>query len=135
VIYGRESFVDRVQAITGGEGVRVVYDSVGKDTFGQSLDCLRTRGMLVLFGQSSGMVAPFDPALLAKRCLYLTRPSLFAYVATRPALLQTAQELFDVVGSRTVSVRVAQEFALREAAEAHRALEARRTTGSTVLRV
>jgi NADPH2:quinone reductase len=116
--------------------VRVVYDSVGKDTFNQSLDCLRPRGLLVLFGQSSGPVPPFDPTILAgKGCLYLTRPTLFVYTATRADLLSTANELFAVVRSGAVKVRVDQTFPLAETARAHRELEARRTTGSTVLQV
>lgn len=134
--YKRERFVDRVKEITGGRGVRVVYDSVGKDTFLDSLDCLRVRGMLVLFGQSSGPVPPFDPGLLAaKGCLYLTRPTLWAYTASRDDLLNTAQDLFQVVASGAVKIRIAGSFPLREAAQAHRALEGRQTTGSTVLEV
>jgi NADPH:quinone reductase len=136
VVYSRESVVDRVREITGGRGVRVVYDSVGKDTFMHSLDCLRPRGMLVLFGQASGPVPPFDPNLLAaKGCLYLTRPTLFVYTATRPDLLATAEDLFSVVRSGKVKIRVDQSFPLAAAAEAQRALESRRTTGSTVLEV
>jgi NADPH:quinone reductase len=136
VVYSRESVVERVREITGGKGVRVVYDSVGKDTFLQSLDCLRPRGMLVLYGQSSGPVPPFDPALLAgKGSLYLTRPVLFAYTATRPELLATAQDLFSMVRPGKVKIRIDQAFPLAGAADAHRALEGRRTTGSTVLEV
>jgi NADPH2:quinone reductase len=134
VLYRRESVVERVREITGGRGVRVAYDSVGKDTFMQTLDCLRPRGLLVLFGQSSGAVPPFDPGLLAaKGSLYLTRPTLFSYTATRPDLIATAEELFAVVRSGAVKIHVAQSFPLPSAADAHRALEARRTTGSTVL--
>ena len=133
--YRSERFVDRVRDITGGKGVRVVYDSVGRDTFDGSLECLSVRGMLVLFGQSSGTVAPVDPVRLAAKCLYLTRPSLFAYTATREDLVKTAGELFDVVGSGVVKVKVAGEFGVEEAGEAHRALEGRRTVGSSVLRV
>jgi len=136
VVVDRHDFVARVKEITGGEGVRVVYDSVGKDTFLGSLDCLRRRGMLVLFGQSSGSVAPFDPILLAnKGSLFLTRPSLFAYVATRPELLATAADLFRVVASGAVKIDPPRVVPLAQAAEAHRALEARQTTGSTVLEV
>ncbi len=136
VVYSRESVVDRVREITGGRGVRVVYDSVGKDTFAQSLDCLRPRGMLVLFGQSSGPVPPLDPLLLAaKGSLYLTRPVLFAYTASRAELLATAGDLFAVTRSGEVKIRVDQTFPLAEAAEAHRALEGRRTTGSTVFEI
>jgi NADPH2:quinone reductase len=136
VVYTREPVTERVRAITGGKGVRVVYDSVGKDTFMQSLDCLRPRGLLVLFGQSSGLVPPFDPSLLAaKGCLYLTRPTLFVYTATRPELLAAAEDLFAITRSGGVKIRVAQSFPLPAAADAHRALEGRRTTGSTVLEV
>jgi NADPH2:quinone reductase len=136
VIYGRESVVDRVKEITGGKGVRVVYDSVGKDTFMQSLDCLRPRGLMVLFGQSSGPVPPFDPMILARKgCLYLTRPVLFVYTATRPELMATAEDLFAVIRSGAVKLRIDQSFPLAAAADAQRALEARRTTGSTVLEV
>ncbi|ACJ00176.1 quinone oxidoreductase family protein [Rhodospirillum centenum] len=132
--YTREDFVARVKEITGGRGVDVVYDSVGADTFLKSMDCLRRLGMLVSFGQSSGKLAPLDTGLLAaKGALFLTRPSLFHYVATRAELEETAADLFAVVKDGTVKVEVRQTFPLRDAAEAHRALEARRTTGSTVL--
>jgi NADPH2:quinone reductase len=133
--YRRESFPDRVREITGGKGVRVVYDSVGKDTFDGSLECLSVRGMLVLFGQSSGSVAPVDPSRLAAKCLYLTRPSLFPYTAKREELLTTANALFDVVSKGVVKIRIARSFPLARATEAHRALESRKTTGSTVLEV
>jgi NADPH:quinone reductase len=134
--YKRERFVDRVKEITGGKGVRVVYDGVGKDTFMDSLDCLKVRGLLVLFGQSSGVVPPFDPSLLAaKGCLYLTRPVLWAYTASREELARTAEDLFRVVASGAVKIRIAGSFPLAEAAEAHRTLEARLTTGSTVLEI
>ncbi len=136
IVYTRESVVDRVKQITGGKGVRVVYDSVGKDTFAQSLDCLRPRGTLVLFGQSSGPVPPIDPALLmTKGSLFLTRPTLFTYTSSRAELLATARDLFAVLGAGVVKVRVVQSFPLAEAAEAQRQLESRRTTGSTVLQV
>lgn len=134
VNYTREDFVARVKEITGGRGVDVVYDSVGADTFLKSMDCLRRLGMLVSFGQSSGKVAPLDTGLLAsKGGLFLTRPTLFQYIATREELEETAADLFAVVKDGTVKVEVRQTFRLRDAAEAHRALEARRTTGSTVL--
>ena len=134
IVYTRENVVERVRAITGGDGVPVVYDSVGKDTFVDSLDCLRPRGMLVLFGQSSGPVPPFEVATLsAKGSLYLTRPSLFSYVASREELEACANALIEVVLSRAVRIEVNQTFPLREAAAAHRALESRTTTGSTVL--
>ena len=134
IVYTRENVVERVREITDGEGVPVVYDSVGKDTFSDSLDCLRPRGMLVLFGQSSGPVPPFEIATLStKGSLYLTRPTLFSYVASRSELEACAGALMDVVLSKAVRIEVNQTFPLREAAEAHRALEARATTGSTVL--
>jgi NADPH2:quinone reductase len=133
LVYTRESFVDGVKEITGGAGVRVAYDSVGKETFPGSLECLRPLGMMALFGQSSGPVPPFDPGLLARASLFLTRPSLFHYVAAREDLLSAAQALFDVVRSGAVKIEVRQTYLLAEAARAHAELEARRTTGSTVL--
>ena len=132
--YRTENFVERVKEITAGAGVPVVYDSVGKDTFEGSLDCLGTRGVLALFGQSSGSVATFDPGLLAaKGSLYLTRPSLMNYNATREDLVESANALFDVVGSGAVKIEINQTYPLSETAQAHRDLEARKTTGSTVL--
>jgi NADPH2:quinone reductase len=134
IVYRRESFADRVREITGGAKLPVVYDGVGKDTFEGSLDCLAPRGMLVLFGQSSGKVPPFDPGVLAsKGSLFLTRPTLQHYIARREELLAAARELFDVVGRGAVKVEVRHTYPLREAATAHRDLEARRTTGSVVL--
>ncbi len=134
VIYTKEDVADRVREITAGEGVAVVYDSVGKDTFEASLDCLRPLGLLVSFGQSSGPVAAFDIGLLnLKGSLFLTRPSLFHYTMSRADLLATAADLFDVVASGTVRIEVNQTYPLREAERSHRDLEARRTTGSTVL--
>ena len=134
IVYTRESFTERVREITGGAGVPVVYDAVGRDTFEGSLDCLRPRGMLVSFGQSSGKIDPFDVGILsAKGSLYVTRPTLMTYTASRAELESSAQALFDVVGSGAVRVTVNQTFPLAEAASAHRALEARQTTGSTVL--
>jgi len=134
VNYNEEDFVERVREITGGEGVAAVYDSVGADTFERSLDCLRPLGVLASFGQSSGPVTSFNPGLLAQKgSLYLTRPTLFTYTAKRQDLLDTAQELFRMVAERKVAVEIHQRFPLAEAAEAHRALEGRRTTGSTVL--
>jgi len=133
IVYTRENFLERVKEITGGAGVRVAYDSVGRDTFRGSLDCLRPLGMLALFGQSSGPVPSFDPALLSRASLFLTRPSLFHYVAAREDLLAAAGALFDVVRSGAVKVEVRQTYPLAEAARAHADLEARRTTGSTVL--
>jgi len=111
-----------------------VYDAVGKDTFLKSLDCLRPRGLLALYGQASGKVGPFDPALLAaKGSLYLTRPSLFTYTASRKDLLESATALFDVVQSGAVRVHVTGKYALADAAQGHRDLESRATTGSLVL--
>ncbi|MDR3439603.1 quinone oxidoreductase [Telmatospirillum sp.] len=132
--YSKEDFVARVREITGGKGVPVVYDSVGKDTFERSLDCLQPRGLMVSFGQSSGVVPPFNIGVLStKGSLYLTRPTLANYTATRAELLASAAELFDVVQSGAVKMVVNQTYPLAEAAQAHRDLEARKTTGSTVL--
>jgi NADPH2:quinone reductase len=134
VNYRDEDFVARVKEITGGAGVPVVYDSVGRDTFEGSLDCLAPRGILVLFGQASGPVPPFDLGkLAAKGSLYVTRPTLFVYTAQRADLERTAAELFKVVGDGTVRIEVNQTYALADAAQAHRDLEARKTTGSTIL--
>jgi NADPH2:quinone reductase len=134
IVYTRENVSSRVRELTGGEGVAVVYDSIGKDTFMDSLACLRPLGMMVTFGNASGPVAPFDPGLLGKMgSLFLTRPSLFAYSALRDDLLTMAEELFSVVLSGQVRLSINQRFPLQDAATAHRELEARRTTGSTVL--
>ena len=134
IVYTEESFVDRVKELTGGKGVPVVYDSVGKDTFSDSLRCLQPRGLMVSFGNSSGAVEPFAPAILAaKGSLFLTRPTLATYTATRRELEETTAEMFDVVGSGAVRIEVNQTYALQDAAQAHRDLEARKTTGSTVL--
>ena len=133
ILYGQENFVDRVRELTDGRGVDVVYDSVGQATFLPSLDCLRPMGTLVSFGQSSGAVAPIDPGLLAaKGSLFLTRPSLMTYTATRSDLLAHAQDLFEVVLSGAIKVEVRQTYPLARAADAHRELEARKTTGSSV---
>ena len=134
IVYTRESFVDRVRELTSGKGVAVVYDSIGKDTFMDSLSCLQPLGMMVLFGAASGAVPPFDPQVLAQKgSVFLTRPTLFNYAATRSDLLAMADELFAIVASGKVRIEVNQRYPLREAAQAHRDLEARRTTGSTVL--
>ena len=134
IVYTRENVVERVRALTGGAGVPVVYDSVGKDTFTDSLDCLRPAGRMVSFGQSSGPIPPFEIGVLgAKGSLFLQRPTLMSYTARRQDLLAMAEDLFDVVGSGAVKIVTNQTFPLSEAAEAHRALEGRRTTGSTVL--
>lgn len=130
----REDFVARTRELTGGRGVDVVYDSIGKVTFLGSLDCLRPRGMCVLFGNASGKPEPFDPMLLSsKHSLFLTRPSLHEYVADREELLTAAHALFDVIRSGTLRVAPPTTFPLARAADAHRALESRRTTGSTIL--
>lgn len=134
VIYTKDDFVERVREITHGEGVPVVYDSVGKDTFMRSLECLRPRGLMVGFGQSSGGVPPLDIGILSQSgSLYLTRPTLMTYASKREDLVARSQELFEVVGRGVVKIEVRQTFPLKDAAEAHRALEARQTTGSTVL--
>jgi NADPH2:quinone reductase len=132
--YTREDVAPRVRALTGGAGVKVVFDGVGQATFAASLDSLQPRGMLVLFGQSSGVVPPFDPATLAaKGSLFLTRPTLNTYVAARDELLQSARALFDVVRAGAVKIEVGQTYPLAEAAAAQRDLAARKTSGSTVL--
>ncbi len=134
ILYTQADFLAEVKRITGGKGVQVVYDSVGATTFEKSLDCLRPRGYLVLFGQSSGPVPPFDPGkLAAKGSLFLTRPSLAHYTLERGELLQRASDLFDWIQSGKVQVRIEKVFELKDAAEAQRQLEARRTTGKVVL--
>jgi NADPH:quinone reductase len=132
--YNEEDIVARVLDITNGKKVPVVYDSVGKDTFIRSLDCLQPRGLMVSFGNSSGAVPPFSMNELASRgSLYITRPSLAAYAATRAELEERAADLFNMVESGKVKIDIRQRFPLAEAAAAHTALEARRTTGSTIL--
>ncbi len=132
--YRREDFVARVRELTNGEGVPVVYDSVGKDSFMGSLDCLRPRGLLVSFGNASGAVPPFDLGLLSQKgSLYVTRPTLFTYTARRADLEAAAQELFEVVDAGKVKIEIGQRYKLEQAAEAHRDLEARRTAGASVL--
>jgi NADPH2:quinone reductase len=134
IVYTRENFVARVKEITGGKGVPVVYDSVGKDTYMGSLDCLQPRGLLAMFGNGSGPVPPFDLGLLAaKGSLYITRPTLMTYTAKREDLEAMAAELFDMIKSGKVKIEVNQTYALKDAAQAHRDLEGRKTTGSTVL--
>jgi len=134
ILYKEEDFVARVRELTGGEGVAAVYDSVGRDTFMKSLDCLRPLGMLAYYGQSSGPAPALDPALLGKKgSLFLTRPSLMTYTAKRADLLASAMELFAAVTSAKVRIEINQTYPLSEAAQAHRDLEARLTTGSTVL--
>jgi NADPH2:quinone reductase len=132
--YAREDFVARVKDITGGRGVRAVYDSVGKDTFERSLDCLAPFGLLASFGNASGKVPPLDIGLLAaKGSLYVTRPTLFTHIATRESTQAMADDLFAMVTSGAVKIRIDQRYALADAAQAHRDLESRRTTGSSVL--
>jgi NADPH2:quinone reductase len=136
ILYTHQDFVAEVKKLTGGEMLPVVYDSVGRTTFAKSLDCLKKRGLMVLFGNSSGPVQPFAPGLLAQKgSLFLTRPTLFDYIKTRQELEQAAADLFEIVSSGKVKIEVKQRFPLKEAAEAHRALEARQTTGSTILTV
>ena len=136
IVYTREDFVARVKDITGGKLLPVVYDSVGKDTFMKSLDCIRPLGLMALFGAASGKVEPFDVNILAgKGSLYLTRPTLNTYAAKREDLVAAAKELFDVVASGAVKITVNQTYALKDAALAHRDLEGRKTTGSTVFTV
>jgi NADPH2:quinone reductase len=136
ILYRHEDFVARVSELTGGKKVPVVYDSVGKDTFYKSLDCLAPLGLLASFGQSSGSVGPVDIGILAgKGSLFLTRPTLNTYTASREDLLTAARELFEVVEKGHVKIAVNQTYPLREAARAHRDLQDRKTTGQTVLTV
>ena len=136
IVYTKQDFVAEVNRITAGEKLPVVYDSVGRDTFMKSLDCLKLRGLMVSFGNASGPVDPISPLLLSQKgSLYLTRPTLFHYVATREELEKSAGELFAMVESGKVKVEVKQRFPLKDAAEAHRQLEARKTTGSTILTI
>ncbi len=134
IVTAREKFVERVKEITKGAGVPVVYDGVGKDTFMDSLDCLAPLGLMVSFGNASGPVTQFNPAVLSQKgSLFLTRPTLFDYTAKREDLDAAARDLFAVIKSKAVKVAINQTYPLREAAQAHRDLEARKTTGSTVL--
>jgi NADPH:quinone reductase len=136
IVYTRQDFVAEVERITAGAKLPVVYDSVGRDTFLRSLDCLRPRGLMVSFGQSSGPVEPFAPNLLQQKgSLFMTRPTLFHYIASRAELEASAAELFEIVGSGQVRIDIKQRHPLADAAQAHRALEARATTGSTILTV
>jgi len=136
IVYSKQDFVAEVDRITGGEKLPVVYDSVGRDTFMRSLDCLKVRGLMVSFGNASGPVEPFSPLVLSQKgSLYLTRPTLFHYVASREQLENSAKELFEVVAKGKVRIEVQQRFALKDAAEAHRQLQARKTTGSTILTI
>ncbi|HLZ65766.1 MAG TPA: quinone oxidoreductase [Aliidongia sp.] len=136
ILYTREDFQKRVVEITQGKKLPVVYDSIGQDTFTQSLDCLRPRGLLALFGQASGPVPPLDLGVLAQKgSLYVTRPTLSTFIASAEDLRKTAEDLFEVVSSGKVKISVNQTYALKDAQQAHRDLEARKTTGSTVLTV
>jgi NADPH2:quinone reductase len=136
IVYTKQDFVAEVARITAGAKLPVVYDSVGRDTFMKSLDCLRLRGLMVSFGNASGPVDPISPLLLSQKgSLYLTRPTLFHYIATREQLEKSAGELFSMVESGKVKIEVKQRFPLKDAAEAHRQLEARKTTGSTILTI
>jgi NADPH2:quinone reductase len=136
IIYTRQDFVAEVDRITGGRKLPVVYDSVGRDTFMKSLDCLAPRGLMVSFGNASGAPEPIAPSLLQQKgSLFLTRPTLFHYIATREELEQAAGDLFDIISTGKVKIEVKQRFGLKDAAEAHRALEARKTSGSTVLTI
>ncbi len=132
--YKKENFVERVKEITGGKMCDVVYDSIGKDTFPASLDCLKPLGLFVTFGNASGPIEAFNPGVLsAKGSLYVTRPSLGNYTASRADLIETATELMDVVKKGVVKINVNHTYALKDAAQAHRDLEARKTTGSIIL--
>jgi NADPH2:quinone reductase len=134
IVYTRENFVERVKALTGGKGVPVVYDAVGKDTFTGSLDCLSPRGLMVSFGNASGAIPPFDLLLLSQKgSLYVTRPTLFTYANSRVAIQAMAEEMFALVLSGKIKSEPRQTFALKDAVEAHRALESRATMGATVL--
>lgn len=134
ILYRKENIAERVKAITGGKGVPVVYDGVGKDTFEASLDCLQPRGLLVSYGNASGPVTGVNIGILAaKGSLYVTRPTLASYTASRADLESSAHDLIDVVGKGAVKIEVNQRFPLTQAADAHRALEGRDTTGSTIL--
>ena len=132
--YRTEDFTARVKEITGGKGVKVVYDSVGKDTFEKSLDCLRPFGLMASFGNASGVVPPFAPGVLGpKGSLYLTRQTLFTHMSTLEATQAMAKDLFDVVLSGAVKIKIDQRYPLTDVAQAHRDLEARKTTGCSVL--
>ncbi len=134
VNYAKEDFLARVKEITGGKGVKVVYDSVGKDTWDKSMDCIAPFGLMASFGNASGPVEPIAPGILGpKGSIYLTRQTLFTHIATRESTQAMADDLFDVVGSGKVHIRIGQRFALEDVQQAHRDLEARKTTGCTIL--
>ena len=133
ILYTERDFEAEVMRLTGGRGVNVVYDSVAKTTFDKSLNCVGLRGMLALFGQSSGPVPPFDPARLAKNAVFLTRPGLTQYTTTREELLHRASEVFGWIASGRLTLRIHETLPLKEAAQAHRLLEGRRSTGKVLL--
>ncbi|HZQ61037.1 MAG TPA: quinone oxidoreductase [Casimicrobiaceae bacterium] len=134
IVYTRENFVERVKEITGGKGVPVVYDSIGRDTFPASLDCLQPRGLFVSFGSASGPITAFDISILAQKgSLYATRPTLFTFASNRATLAAMADEMFGLVKEGKIKSEPRQQFALKDAAQAHRALESRGTVGATVL--
>ena len=134
LVLGPDELAPRVRELSGGAGAHVVYDSVGRDTWNASLDCLRPRGLMVSFGNSSGPVPPFAPLELSRRgSLYLTRPTLFDYIRGRAELESSARELFELIGRGTIRIEIGRNYALQDAAQAHRDLEARQTVGSTVL--
>jgi NADPH:quinone reductase len=134
IVYTEQDFVEETKRLTGGEGVDVVYDSVGKDTFDGSLDCLRPRGYMVLFGASSGPVQPFDPQVLNQMGgLFVTRPALVHYTATREELLWRAESVLSWIGNNALEVRIGGTYPLSEATQAHRDLEGRKTTGKLIL--
>jgi len=136
IVYTREDFVERVKELTNGQKVPVVYDSIGKDTFLKSLDCIRPHGLLVVFGQASGPIGPVDLSIFAQKgSLFFTRPTLNTYAAKRADMLPMAKDLFDAVLSGKVKIEIGQTYPLKDAAQAHRDLEGRKTTGSTVLTV
>ena len=132
--YAKEDFKEKVKEITGGKGVKVVYDSVGKDTWDKSLDCLSPFGLMASFGNASGPVPPFAPGILGpKGSIYVTRQTLFTHIATRDAAQEMADDLFGMVTSGKVKIHIEQRYALADVAQAHRDLESRKTTGSSVL--
>jgi NADPH2:quinone reductase len=134
LVLDRDELAPRVRELSGGAGAHIVYDSVGRDTWNASLDCLRPRGLMVSYGNASGPVPPFAPLELSRRgSLYLTRPTLFDYIRRRPELESSARELFELIGRGTIRIEIGRNYALQDAAQAHRDLEARQTVGSTVL--
>ena len=134
ILYRKENFVDKVKEITNGKGVPVVYDGIGKDTFVQGFDCLSPLGLMVIFGNASGNAPPLETGMLAaKGSLYVTRPTLMTYNAKREDLVDSAQQLFNMVGSGKINITINARYALKDAAQAHKDLESRKTTGSTLL--